>query len=63
MGGRSEQKPDLGDRICRVLELEARTVGTAGKAGEAARAEKVRPGAGGDRATRRGAVLKMRTAF
>ena len=38
-------------------------VDTAGKAGEAARAAEVRPGAGGDRATRRGAVLKMRTAF
>ena len=57
------QKSDLGDRICRVLELEERAVGAAGKAGEAARAAEVRPGAGGDRAARRGAVLKMRTAF
>lgn len=51
------------DRLCRVLELEARTVGAAGKAGEAARAAAVRTCAGGGRAARRGAVAEMCTAF
>lgn len=58
-----EQVKEVYRNLRRVLELEARTVGAAGQAGKAARAAAVRPGAGGDRAARRGAVLKMRTAF
>lgn len=57
------QNPAPVDRICRVLELEARTVGATGKAGEAARDKAVRPDAGCDGAARRGAVAEMRTAF
>lgn len=40
------QNPAPVDRLCRVLELEARTVDAACKAGEAARDKAVRPGAG-----------------
>lgn len=58
-----EQAEEAYRNLRRVLELEARAVGAAGKAGEAARAAAVRPGAGCDGAARRGAVAEMCTAF